>query len=55
LATATFRLLLTFIWLPTCMPTPTHPSPGSLNLFLWATGSSGAIPLGFFFSIIFLW
>lgn len=26
-----------------------------LNLFLWATGSSGAIPLGFFFSIIFLW
>ncbi|KAH7622077.1 putative Transmembrane 9 superfamily member 11 [Nannochloris sp. 'desiccata'] len=26
-----------------------------LNLFLWGTGSSGAIPLGFFFSIIFLW
>ena len=27
----------------------------TLNLFLWYTGSSGAIPLGFFFSIIFLW
>jgi len=27
----------------------------ALNLFLWATGSSGAIPLAFFFSIIFLW
>lgn len=26
-----------------------------LNMFLWGTGSSGAIPLGFFFSIIFLW
>lgn len=26
-----------------------------VNVFLWATGSSGAIPLGFFFSIIFLW
>ena len=26
-----------------------------LNLFLWATGSSGAIPLGFFFSVLFLW
>eukprot|EP00887_Chlorella_sp_A99_P002502 scaffold6.g2502.t1 len=26
-----------------------------INMFLWATGSSGAIPLGFFFSIIFLW
>ena len=27
----------------------------ALNMFLWATGSSGAIPLGFFFSVIFLW
>lgn len=27
----------------------------ALNLFLFATGSSGAIPLAFFFSIIFLW
>lgn len=26
-----------------------------VNIFLWATRSSGAIPLGFFFSIIFLW
>ena len=26
-----------------------------MNLFLWATGSSGAIPLGFFFSVLFLW
>ncbi|KDD74081.1 endomembrane protein 70, partial [Helicosporidium sp. ATCC 50920] len=26
-----------------------------LNLFLWATGSSGTIPLAFFFSVIFLW
>lgn len=26
-----------------------------LNLFLWGTGSSGAIPLGFFFSVLFLW
>ncbi|PSC75978.1 Transmembrane 9 superfamily member 4 [Micractinium conductrix] len=26
-----------------------------VNIFLWATKSSGAIPLGFFFSIIFLW
>jgi transmembrane 9 superfamily member 2/4 len=26
-----------------------------LNLFLWYTGSAGAIPLGFFFSMIFLW
>ena len=26
-----------------------------LNTFLWATGSSGAIPLTFFFSVIFLW
>lgn len=26
-----------------------------LNLFLWATGSSGAVPLGFFFSVLFLW
>lgn len=26
-----------------------------LNMFLWGTGSSGAIPLGFFFSVIFLW
>lgn len=27
----------------------------ALNMLLWATGSSGAIPLGFFFSVIFLW
>ena len=27
----------------------------ALNTFLWATGSSGAIPLGFFFSVIFIW
>lgn len=27
----------------------------TLNMFLWYTGSSGAIPLGFFFSMIFLW
>lgn len=27
----------------------------ALNMALWATGSSGAIPLGFFFSILFLW
>lgn len=26
-----------------------------MNLFLFATGSSGAIPLGFFFSVLFLW
>ncbi|KAL6780112.1 EMP70 [Auxenochlorella protothecoides x Auxenochlorella symbiontica] len=26
-----------------------------LNMFLWYTGSAGTIPLGFFFSIIFLW
>lgn len=26
-----------------------------MNLFLWATGSSGSIPLGFFFSVLFLW
>ena len=26
-----------------------------LNMFLWGTGSSGAIPLGFYFSVIFLW
>lgn len=26
-----------------------------LNVFLWASGSSGAIPLGFFFSVLFLW
>ena len=26
-----------------------------LNLFLWYTGSAGTIPLGFFFSVIFLW
>lgn len=26
-----------------------------LNTGLWATGSSGAIPLGFFFSVVFLW
>jgi transmembrane 9 superfamily member 2/4 len=26
-----------------------------LNTFLWATGSSGAIPLAFFFSVILLW
>ena len=26
-----------------------------LNIALWATGSSGAVPLGFFFSVMFLW
>lgn len=26
-----------------------------LNTFLWATGSSGAIPLTFFFSVVLLW
>lgn len=27
----------------------------ALNMFLWATGSSGAIPLTFYFSVILLW